>query len=133
MYQLPVLINTWKALHSWVTTASVFGKEKRELVERALKAINIAANQTTIYLVAVQKGSKQNVNEESRLSSLWVEAGASLHSLNPDLSARCITKSEFWANPEQWSKKEISDARINLDTIRRDAKAALQERKKHKS
>jgi len=130
MYELPVLINTWKALHSFVTGVSSFGREKRELVERALKAIHIAANQTTIYLVAIQKGAKQNKKEESRLSSLWVEAGASLHSLNSDLSRRCIIKSEFWANPEEWSQKEINDARINLETMKSDATTALQKQKK---
>lgn len=42
-----------------------------------------------------------------------------------DLAERCMLKSDYWANPDQWSDRDIRRARIEISRVFKEARDLL--------
>ena len=59
------------------------------------------------------------------LSEIWVEAASKVRGLDSDLYNRLLAKSEYWANPEEWTDEDALSYNISLDSIKKDCKAII--------
>ena len=46
-------------------------------------------------------------------------------SIDHDLANRCLEKSDYWLNPENYTATDIAKFRIGIDQIYKEAKALL--------
>lgn len=96
-----------------------------EQKDSALSAIISAANETKIYIQRVQRTGKTNRETEEKLSRLWVAASVPIRHFDQDLAERCIMKSEYWLNPENYSATDIAKFRIGINQVYKEAKELL--------
>jgi hypothetical protein len=96
---------------------------KRNKVYEAVEAVHSAANETTDYLQQCMR-KVEGPNKEIR--KIWENAATKVRGLNKDLYIRCLSKAEYWADPSKWTAKEIKDANIALESIRKDSKRILE-------
>jgi hypothetical protein len=99
--------------------------ESTELRDLALSAIISAANETKIYIQRVHRTGQRNQDTEEKLSRLWAAASVPLRHFDRDLANRCLDKSEYWLNPDNYTATDIAKFRIGIDQIYREAKALL--------
>lgn len=100
----------------------VHSEEQKDL---ALSAIISAANETKIYIQRVQRSGKTKRETEEKLSRLWVAASIPIRHFDKDLADRCIMKSDYWLNPENYSATDIARFRIGIDQVYKEAKELL--------
>ena len=135
MYELQAIIGIADSLRAWFEALRGQHRAKREDEKAALRALYTALNETRIYLGIISRPSfsriegsqraERNEETEARISRLWTEASVSLRDVDRDLAERCLLKGDYWANPEAWSKRDISRARIGLNRVFRDAQKLL--------
>jgi len=94
-------------------------QDKKDL---AVSSILMVVNETKIYLKRVQQSSKRNRTTEEKLSRLWAAAAVPLRRFNKDLAERCLSKSDYWLNPEHYTSSDIQKLRISLDQVYKEAK-----------
>jgi len=95
---------------------------KKEKAFEAVEAVLNAANRTSIFITKRRKGTyKSNVE----LSEIWMNAASKVRDLDGDLYNRLLSNAEYWSNPESWTDEQISEARIGLLDIKRDARGIL--------
>lgn len=133
------LATTLIQVRKWLGHLSLrAGQEKRQSekdYEDALSALYTALNETQIYIGSLRKkrrpegvpivGFIRNAKTEAKLSRLWTKAAVKIRSYDIDLADRCRTKSEYWANPDDWSDKDLEDARIKIGQVLDDARKLL--------
>ena len=91
----------------------------------ALSAIISASNETKIYIQRVQRSGNTDRETEEKLSRLWAAASVPLRHFDHDLAERCLRKSEYWLNPENYSATDIAKFRIGIDQVYKEAKKLL--------
>ena len=91
----------------------------------ALTAIISATNETKIYIQKVQKTGKTDRSTEETLSRMWAAASIPLRHFDRDLAQRCLEKSDYWLNPDNYSAPEIAQLRIGIEQVYKDAKKLL--------
>lgn len=121
---LPVF-DTIKVVLGWIEKFRESNNRVEDKHTEALRAIYVAASETESYIAEYNRSFESDRERERALSRLWVEAGVSLRKIDPNLAQRCITKADYWTNPESWSKTDIAKAQINLQTMKDDARALL--------
>lgn len=125
MPDFATLLTTWDSLRKWVSDFSASRDRRTQSHTDALLAIYMAATETKGYLTELHRKAHRSREKEVSLSKLWVEAGIRLRKIQPDLADRCITKAEYWTDPESWSAKQIEQARIGLKQMFDEARALL--------
>lgn len=91
----------------------------------ALTAIISVTNETKIYIQKVQKTGTTDRSTEEKLSRMWAATAIPLRHFDRDLSSRCLVKSEYWLNPDNYSAPDIAKFRIGIEQVYRDAKNLL--------
>lgn len=119
----------WQALISGLVGFLGQFREYKAQVQQdkdlALSAIISAANETKIYLQRVQRTGQTNRETEEKLSRLWAAASIPLRHFDQDLANRCLDKSEYWLNPENYSATDIAKFRIGIEQVYKEARALL--------
>lgn len=87
----------------------------------ALSALIAATNETKIYISRVQRTGKTDRETEEKLCRLWGAAAIPLRSFNRDLAERCLTKSDYWINPNNYSAVDVAKLRIGIEQIYKEA------------
>ncbi len=116
------LLNTFIVWYQSVRNQSArFNEAEKD----AVMAFYTAVNETRIYLKKIGRPdpSKDNelyqgsLDEQERLSRLWNHASVKIFPFSAELADRCLIKSEYWTDPESWSKDEIEKQGIGIDTM----------------
>jgi len=114
MSDLSVLI---KPLMGLLDTFRAERHYKDDKKEEALLAINKALIETRLYLEA-SKGEKcYDREKEGKLAHLWAEASIKSKNANRELVGRLHDKSLYWTDQLKWSREEVLDRGIDLDSI----------------
>lgn len=93
------------------------GKDRRELKDRALRAVSTALIETQIYYAGLERGNERDSEVETQIAKYWSAAAIPLRHFDSDLAITCETKGEYWINPENWNGDEKMRARIQLDKV----------------
>lgn len=93
--------------------------------DQALTSIIAATNETKIYISRIQRNGKRDRKTEEQLSRLWASAAIPLRTINKDLAERCLIKSDYWLNPENYCATDISKFRIGIEQVYKEAKNML--------
>jgi hypothetical protein len=124
-------------LKDWLKLNSDVRNTRRQEEREALLALYTALNETRLYVNSQDatrlsrrssSGSPPNPRSperEEQLCRLWMEASVRLRHLNRDLAARCLIKSDYWAEPDSWADADVRAARIELDRVFKEARALL--------
>lgn len=105
----------------WITRK----ERKQERDDAAVKSVLTAVNTTKFYLASQERGEPANRESEAELVDLWTTASVHIRRTDPDLSMRLQEKAEYWANPEHWTKEEITSNGILIDDIAREGRQLL--------
>lgn len=85
---------------------------------RAIDGLLPAIIATIQYITALSDGEEVCRNKERELFGLWLTASTEVHSYDPELSARCLEKANYWLKPLLYDKKKISELNISLIGMR---------------
>lgn len=96
---------------------------KRQDVEDALRAVQIALNETQIYYALRDRGMPRNDEKEVQLSRYWSAASIPLRHIDFDFAERCEHKSLYWLNPDDWSDRKIGRYKIRLSSVAKKVRA----------
>lgn len=88
----------------------------------AIETVYKAANETSTFLA---KCKRKTEAPNTELSNIWIEAASKVRELDSELYTRLLAKSEYWANPEEWTKDKIEEYNISLESIKNDCKAII--------
>jgi hypothetical protein len=91
--------------------------------DRAVEAVLRALNQTKAYIADCATG-RQRVREH-QLVEFWTKAAVAVRRSDPSLARRLQLKAEYWADPENWSERDLELARIKIRDISRLAHGDL--------
>ena len=93
------------------------GRDRRDLKDRALRAVSIALIETQKYYADLERGSGREPEVEAQIAKYWSAAAIPLRHFDSDLAITCEVKGEYWINPENWNGNEKMRARIQLDKV----------------
>lgn len=93
-------------------------KERSQMKDEALRAINHALDETYLYYRDISHGRLQNRDREAMLVKYWSAAAISLRHFDEDLAMRCDNKAEYWVSPENYSDDDIENLGIGLESVR---------------
>ncbi|MFL5739902.1 MAG: hypothetical protein ACJ75B_06770 [Flavisolibacter sp.] len=105
-----------------IATAS---KDRSQMKDEALRAINHALDETYLYYRDIGHGRLRNRDREAMLVRYWSAAGISLRHFDQDLAKTCDDKAEYWVNPENYAGKDIEELGISLESVRQAYKKML--------
>jgi hypothetical protein len=94
--------------------------------EEALVALYTALNETRIYIGELKQNTNaRNRETEKTLSRLWTVASTKIHNIDQSWGITCFQKGDYWANPDNWTQKDIAKAGIGIDEVFQRAKELL--------
>lgn len=110
------------AILAWLALQRQVHNRTRDQEKAAIEAIYRAANATRQYINRVGEpyGSgkePRDRDKEDELSRLWMEANNAMLDVSIGLADRCMIKSGYWNEPENWTVEEVRAADISLDSI----------------
>lgn len=111
------LFNVFGTVLDWLKTATNYRQTRDDRCDAALLAVYAAACETKSYVATLKTRRRQDQDRERQLSELWYKAAVKIRRINPDLARRCLLKSDYWADPTEWSEDKINEARISLRSI----------------
>ncbi len=117
-----------KHLGQWLSNLNRAGeKRKLESIE-ALRAVILAARDTTVYVRKINDTGMQDHHEETRLALMWTELGFRLSDLGlSKLAKRCDIKGRYWSNPDQFDTDFLNKADISLVKMEKLARQMVSE------
>lgn len=119
----------WQPLITGLLGLLNYFKENRttttEQKDLALSVLISATNETKIYINRVQKTGNTDRETEEKLSRLWASVAVPLRHHDPDLADRCLQKSEYWLNPDNYTATDIAKFRIGIEQVYKEAKKLL--------
>ncbi len=92
-------------------------REKRELGDNALRAVSHALNETFIYYRNIELGKDRDFEIEAQLAKYWSAAAIPMRHVDSEFAEICEYKSQYWIQPERWSKQKIKEFRIGLHDV----------------
>ena len=95
---------------------TTIGKDRRELKDTALRAINTALIETYLYYRDFKPGVR-DLDRESILVNYWAAAAIPIRHFDAELSDICTLKAEYWLNPENYNNNQIMELGIELDNV----------------
>lgn len=93
-------------------------KERREVKDAGLRAVSEAVNETYLYHQRVSRGQARDFDAEALLSRAWAAAAIAIRHVDSAFADLCEMKSEYWINPENWSRERIVESDIRLVDVR---------------
>ncbi len=100
----------WKILEEGKANKEHITNQQNEFLKTATKAVR----QTLSY---IRDENKRDKKTEEELSELWADVALAARPFDSDLAERCYIKSNYWANPDKWSKEEVEKAGIEIERI----------------
>ena len=101
-------------------------EKKKNATFEAVESIYQAANETESFLVECgRKVEKPN----TELTQVWINAASKVRELDKNMYMRLLAKSEYWANPENWTDAKIDKYNIAVNSIRNDCQDMLKMKK----
>lgn len=88
-------------------------------------ALSKAFHATESYYALLADGAKNDKKAEHEIAELWDAVAIHVQPFDSALANRLGLKSRFWREGAAWSDKQIADAKIQLDKVRRDSKFSL--------
>ncbi len=73
----------------------------------------------------IYRKSKKQVQRIETLLRMWAATSIPLRHFDRDLAQRCLEKSDYWLNPDNYSAPEIVQFRIGIEQVYKDAKKLL--------
>lgn len=120
---IALLVHAILAILEELANDKRFTEEQRKVARLALSK---AFHATEGYYAALAAGNKKkDPNGEHEIAALWDAAAICIEPFNDNLANRLGLKSRFWREGAAWSDKQISDAGIQLEKVRRDGNYAL--------
>lgn len=92
-------------------------KEERQLADDALRAVQLALNETEIYYARLDRGSPRNEETELQLSRYWSAASIPIRHVDVEFADVCEHKSRYWLNPDSWDQKKVARYKIRLTSV----------------
>lgn len=114
---LDFFLDVMQRLLGFATTFQERSRYRSQLKDHALTMIFGALHSTLVYYRGLDSGAKRDLETEAELSELWGKAAIPMRHLNSELSMICAQKSAYWISPERWTKKQIRNAKIELDGV----------------
>jgi hypothetical protein len=110
------------AIIAWLAMQRQAHNRARDQEKAAIEAIYRAANETRQYINRVSEpygrgNESRDRDKEDELSRLWMEASNAMLDVSIGLADRCMIKSGYWNEPENWTTEEVQVADISLDSI----------------
>ena len=99
-----------------------FSEEQRQ---SARIALSDAFHETEGYYASLSAGRGKDPSKEHNIAHLWEQAAILSEQFNPSLASRLGLKSRYWREGAAWSDEQIANAKIQLDSVRRDANFSL--------
>jgi len=96
--------------------------------QAAQLALSKAFHATESYYAQLADGGRKNKETEHEIAQLWDAAAIHIKPFNAGLANRLGLKSRFWREGAAWTAKQIADANIQLDKVRRDGRYSLIQR-----
>jgi hypothetical protein len=116
-----------ESLEGFVTFCVNFYSKKsnarRQDVDDALRAVQIALNETQIYYALRDRGEARSDEKELQLSRYWSAASIPLRHVDPGFAQMCEHKSLYWLNPDNWSDRKVRRYKIRLSTVTKRVRA----------
>jgi hypothetical protein len=122
------LLEIINSLFSAMPTLLSFSKERRELRDNALRAIIVALDATYLYYRDLSHGRSRDLDREAQLVHYWSAAAIPMRHVDPYLAERCDQKAEYWLNPEHYTREDIKELDIGLESVRNAYRTLLQPR-----
>lgn len=99
-----------------------FAEDQRQSARAALSE---AFHATEAYYARLDAGDGKDPTEQHRIAHLWEQAAIFIEPLNRSIAYRLGLKSRYWQQGANWSDTQIAAAKIQLNSVRRDARFAL--------
>jgi len=137
MLDLSTILAALTQIRQWFESLRTHNTYRDERYQEALGSLYTALNETRIYIGWLDRGrygkalsvnnppAQRNEETEAKLSRLWTTAALKLRNIDHELAERCMLKGDYWANPEAWSEDKIKRARIQIDSVFREARKLL--------
>ena len=93
------------------------GKDRRDLKDRALRAVSIALIETKKYYADLERGEERDREVETQIAKYWSAAAIPLRHFDSGLALICEAKGEYWINPENWNGNEMMRISMQLDNV----------------
>ena len=103
---------------------ATIGKDRRELKDSALRAINTALVETYLYYRDITPETR-DLDREAILVKYWAAAAIPIRHFDPGLADICTLKSDYWLNPQSYTDDQIVELGIQLDNVRQAYKKLL--------
>ena len=119
----------WAALGPFVRIVSFLGGRRDRQDDRtmtALRALSTALAETRLYLASRDRGEERNRDSEANLVRLWAGAANELRGLDAQLASICLHKSDYWIEPDEWSRHDVRAKGIQIDRLFRVYGSMLQ-------
>ncbi len=124
-------ISLWelvKHLKQWLVNLRNAGHARKTESIGALRAVIVAARQTSAYVRRLNDIGQQDHAEEADLSAMWTELSFKLADLKlSKLAKRCDIKGRYWANPAQFDAEFLEKADIGLERMEKLARQMVAE------
>lgn len=96
-----------------------------EKKDAALLAINEALIETKKYLEECADKKCSDRDREFKLSALWSNAAVKARYASNELASRLQNKSLYWSGTLEWSREEVIDKKIDLESIQNEILSLL--------
>lgn len=117
-----------KHLGQWLSNLNRAGEKRKQESIEALRAVILAARDTTVYVRQINDTGMQDHHEETRLSLMWTELSFRLGDLGlSKLAKRCDIKGRYWSNPDQFDTDFLNKADISLAKMEKLARQMVSE------
>lgn len=104
-----------KHLGQWLSNLNRAGEKRKQESIEALRAVILAARDTTVYVRQINDTGMQDHHEETRLALMWTQLSFRLSDLGlSKLAKRCDIKGRYWSNPNQLDADFLNKADISL-------------------
>lgn len=124
-------ISLWelvKHLKQWLVNLRNAGQARKTESIDALRAVIVAARQTSAYVRRLNELGQQDHAEEANLTAMWTELSFKLADLKlSKLAKRCDIKGRYWANPAQIDAEFLEKADVGLERMEQLARQMVAE------
>ena len=117
-----------KHLKQWLLNLRKAGEVRRTESIGALRAVIVAARETSVYVRQINDTGRQDHAREGNLAVRWTELGFLLGDLGlKKLAKRCDIRGRYWADPARLDAEFLTKADIGLERMEQLARQMLAE------
>lgn len=124
-------ISLWQLirhLKQWLINLRKAGLARKAESVEALRAVIVAARETSAYMRRLSETGQQDHKVEAELAATWTRLSFLLTDLKlTKLAKRCDIKGRYWANPGQFDPAFLEKADVGLERMEQLARQTLAE------